>query len=71
MPAPTAFAPRFESSLEVAMVEFDFSYAEVECNLKAIEESLILLRISCCDWETLREIAHQIAAHAQNSAITT
>jgi hypothetical protein len=71
MPAPTAFAPRFESSSEVAIVDFDFSYAEVECNSRAIEESLILLRITCCDWETLREIAQQIAAHPQNSATTS
>src|SRR5215470_6231404 len=38
--------PRFESSLELAVIEFDFSYAGAECNLKAIEVALISLRIT-------------------------
>jgi hypothetical protein len=52
----------------MAPVEFDFSYAGAECNRSAIEEAFIAPRITGGNWGTLREVAQQIAAHAQNSA---
>jgi hypothetical protein len=44
------------------IVEFDFSYAEVKRNSRAVEEALNLLRISPANRGTLREIAQQTAA---------
>src|SRR5262249_44742977 len=41
-PTPTAYVLRFESWVEVAIVEVDFSYAEIECKYRAKRETLIL-----------------------------
>src|SRR5262245_58167658 len=45
-PQPTNPTPRFVSSLEFAIVEFDSSYADAECNLRAIGNTLTSMRIT-------------------------
>jgi hypothetical protein len=46
MAAQTRLALQFESGYEIAVVEFDFSYADEERNWRAIEKALIFLRMA-------------------------